>query len=85
MSFPSRTRSSFERGNLKDQLAFGYGIHYCVGAPLAQGWKWRFLLETLTRELPGMRLVDGQADRVHAQYLLSAGPSRFKSLGKAQS
>ena len=33
--FPEPDDIIFERGNLKDQLAFGYGIHYCVGAPLA--------------------------------------------------
>ncbi len=46
-------------GNLKEQLAFGYGIHYCVGAPLAR-LEMAILLETLTRELPALRLVDGQ-------------------------
>ena len=48
------------RKNLKDQLAFGYGIHYCVGAPLAR-LEMQILLERLSRDLPEMRLVDGQA------------------------
>lgn len=48
------------RDNLKDHLAFGYGIHYCVGAPLAR-LEMRILLEALTRALPEMRLVPGQA------------------------
>ena len=48
------------RDNLKDHLAFGYGIHYCVGAPLAR-LEMRILLEALTRVLPEMRLVPGQA------------------------
>jgi hypothetical protein len=58
--FPEPEDIVFERGNLKDQLAFGYGIHYCVGAPLAR-LEMALLLETLTRELPDLRLVDGQA------------------------
>ena len=58
--FPEPDEIVFERGNLKDQLAFGYGIHYCVGAPLAR-LEMAILLETLTRQLPGMRLVPGQA------------------------
>ena len=57
--FPEPEEILFERGNLKEQLAFGYGIHYCVGAPLAR-LEMAILLETLTRELPALRLVDGQ-------------------------
>ena len=57
--FPEPDEILFERGNLKDQLAFGYGIHYCVGAPLAR-LEMAILLETLARELPGLRLADGQ-------------------------
>ncbi len=58
--FPEPDDIIVERDNLKDQLAFGYGIHYCVGAPLAR-LEMAILLETLTRELPGLRLADGQA------------------------
>ncbi len=58
--FPEPDEILFERGNLKEQLAFGYGIHYCVGAPLAR-LEMAVLLETLCRELPGLRLTPGQA------------------------
>ena len=58
-AFPVPDAIIFKRDNLKDQLAFGYGIHYCVGAPLAR-LEMSILLETLTRELPGMRLAGGQ-------------------------
>ncbi|MCY3934851.1 MAG: cytochrome P450 [Chloroflexi bacterium] len=57
--FPKPEKICFERKNLNDQLAFGYGIHYCVGAPLAR-LEMAILLEELTRELPGLRLVSGQ-------------------------
>ena len=57
--FPAPDEIVFARDNLKDQLAFGYGIHYCVGAPLAR-LEMAILLETMTRDLPELRLVPGQ-------------------------
>ncbi len=37
-------------------MAFGYGVHYCVGAPLAR-MEGRIALSTLLRRLPGLRLA----------------------------
>ena len=58
--FPAPDEVIAGRDNLKDHLAFGYGIHYCVGAPLAR-LEMAVLLETLTDALPNMRLVPDQA------------------------
>ncbi len=58
--FPEPDLIVTSRDNLKDHLAFGYGIHYCVGAPLAR-LEMAVLLETLTGALPDMRLVRDQA------------------------
>ena len=58
--FPEPDLVLANRDNLKDHLAFGYGIHYCVGAPLAR-LEMQILLETLTRVLPDLRLVPDQA------------------------
>jgi cytochrome P450 len=41
-------------------LAFGHGVHACPGAQLARE-QVRVTLETLTRELPGLRL-DGPVE-----------------------
>ena len=57
--FPEPDEIVYARDNIKEQLAFGYGIHYCVGAPLAR-LEMAILLEALARELPGLRLVDEQ-------------------------
>jgi cytochrome P450 len=37
-------------------LAFGLGIHYCVGAPLAR-MEGRIALDALLRRLPNLRLA----------------------------
>ncbi len=37
-------------------LAFGYGVHYCVGAPLAR-MEGRIALNTLLQRLPGLQLA----------------------------
>jgi cytochrome P450 len=37
-------------------VAFGYGAHFCVGAPLARA-QLRTTLEACTRRLPGLRLT----------------------------
>jgi cytochrome P450 len=37
-------------------MAFGYGVHYCVGAPLAR-MEGRIALSTLLRRLPGLHLA----------------------------
>ncbi|MCY4061983.1 MAG: cytochrome P450 [Chloroflexi bacterium] len=58
--FPEPDLIINSRDNLKDHLAFGYGIHYCVGAPLAR-LEMAILLETLTGALPNMRLMPDQA------------------------
>jgi cytochrome P450 len=57
--FPEPTRFDIERDNAKSHLSFGFGIHYCLGAPLAR-LELKVILEELTQRLPSLRLVADQ-------------------------
>ena len=57
--FPHPDQLDIHRPNAKEHLAFGFGIHYCFGAPLAR-LELKVLLEELTRRIPRMRLVANQ-------------------------
>lgn len=47
------------RMNARSHVSFGFGAHFCIGAPLAR-LELRIILEHLTRRLPGMRLQPDQ-------------------------
>jgi cytochrome P450 len=47
------------RSNSDEHLAFGKGVHFCLGAPLAR-LELRIVLELLTTRFPDMALVEGQ-------------------------
>lgn len=48
-----------ERSNPRDHIAFGSGIHSCLGAPLAR-LELRIILEEITARFPNMALVPNQ-------------------------
>ncbi len=47
------------RKNLPQHMAFGHGLHYCMGAPLARQ-ELLAMLEEVSKRLPGMKLVPDQ-------------------------
>jgi cytochrome P450 len=56
------------RSDVRRHIAFGYGIHFCLGAHLAR-MESRIMFERIARELPGLRLavdpVDLDSFRLH--------------------
>jgi cytochrome P450 len=55
--FPDPDRLDVGRAENR-QLSFGYGIHFCLGAPLAK-LEGEIVLSAVTRRLPQLRLADG--------------------------
>jgi cytochrome P450 len=62
--FPNPDGFDLGRPNADKHLAFGVGLHYCLGASLGK-LEARLALEELTARFPRLRLVEGQALSFH--------------------
>lgn len=69
--FPEPDRFDIRRADAKKHLAFGKGIHFCVGAPLAK-LEGRIAFEQLLRRLPNLRLRT-DAPTVRRPYFMLRG------------
>jgi cytochrome P450 len=79
--FPQADQYLLNRAGQPPHLAFGRGIHYCVGAPLAR-LEARIALEVLGQRLPGLRLAPGPAPQ-HVPNLMFRGLARLPVIWNA--
>jgi cytochrome P450 len=62
--FPEPEVFDLRRANTPKTLAFGQGVHYCLGAALGK-LEARLALDALTHRFPLLRLVEGQRLSFH--------------------
>jgi cytochrome P450 len=62
--FPDPDRFDMRRDNARHHLAFGKGIHFCVGSALGK-LEGRLTLEALATRFPNLQLVPGQELTFH--------------------
>src|SRR4051794_79972 len=62
--FPEPEAFDPERENARRTLAFGRGIHFCIGSALGR-LEATLALDALTRRFPGLELVEGQDISYH--------------------
>jgi len=73
--FPEPDRFDMRRANADQHLAFGKGLHYCLGANMGR-LEARIAIEELARRFPRLRLVDGQRLDFHPN-ISFRGPQRL--------
>lgn len=58
-----------DRDRLQEHIAFGFGVHYCIGAPLSR-LEVRVALEELTRRIASFELCDDNEYRYQPSFFL---------------
>ena len=70
--FPQGDQFDIRRANAKEHLAFGEGVHYCLGAPLAR-LEAKLAFETLFTRLRNIRLATDKNDFTHTPSFILRG------------
>jgi len=73
--FPEPDRFDVRRENARDHVAFGYGIHFCLGAPLAR-LEAQVALEAVVTRLAGLELTEERVEWLDS--FLLRGPKRLR-------
>jgi len=74
MQFAQGDRFDVTRSNVKTQIAFGQGVHRCLGAPLAQQ-ELTVGFEVILQRMTNFRLPPGDEELQFLPSLLLHGPS----------
>ncbi|MFT6775644.1 MAG: cytochrome P450 [Paracoccaceae bacterium] len=74
--FDDPERFDVARPNARDHIAFGNGLHFCIGAPLAR-LEMRVVLEELLAAYPDMALAEGQTFE-YIRTIAFRGPERLE-------
>lgn len=67
--FRDSDRFDLKRPDSSNHMAFGFGIHFCIGAPLAR-YEGRIALDALLDRLPNLRLRPEQPLEHHPHFFL---------------
>jgi cytochrome P450 len=73
--FAQAERLDLRRENSRSHISFGYGAHFCLGAPLAR-LELKLIIEQLTKRIPKMRL-DTEPQHSFIETVQFRGPKKL--------